>query len=82
MVAFDIRHILAAVVAIADMDPKLALVLLLIWACPFVELEANEAPVCQLRRAVLGQIVKHLLDALTFWVRLVVVKLPLGGPAW
>ena len=47
MVAFDIWHILATVVAVADMHPKLALVLLLVGASPFVVAQANESSIWQ-----------------------------------
>ena len=48
MAAFNVGHIFATVVVVANMNPKLALVLLLLRASAFVETQAYEATIGQL----------------------------------
>ena len=47
--ALNVRHVFAAVVAVTHMHTELALVLLLIWADAFVELETNKSTMRQFR---------------------------------
>ena len=73
--ALNVRHVFAAVVAVTHMHTKLALVLLLIWTSALVELQTNETSIGQLRRAIFGKTIQHLLDGLPLWVSLVILIL-------